>query len=35
MTDAVSPATPAGFAAVTNEVAGIPLAFPHRRAWWS
>jgi molybdopterin-containing oxidoreductase family membrane subunit len=34
MTDATVPATPAGYAAVTDEVAGIPLAFPHRLTWW-
>jgi molybdopterin-containing oxidoreductase family membrane subunit len=34
MASAAHPATPATYAAVTNEVAGIPLAFPRRRAWW-
>lgn len=34
MASAPQPATPAAYAAVTNEVAGIPLAFPQRRAWW-
>ena len=27
-------ATPRGYAAVTEEVAGLPLEFPHRRTWW-
>lgn len=34
MTDALHPAGGPGYAAVTNEVAGIPLAFPQRRNWW-
>jgi molybdopterin-containing oxidoreductase family membrane subunit len=34
MVDAAHPSTPAGYAAVTNEVAGIPLEFPHRLTWW-
>lgn len=34
MASAPQPASAAGYAAVTNEVAGIPLAFPQRRAWW-
>jgi molybdopterin-containing oxidoreductase family membrane subunit len=34
MASATSPATPAGYAAVTREVVRIPLDFPQQRAWW-
>jgi molybdopterin-containing oxidoreductase family membrane subunit len=34
MASASRPSTRSGYAAVTDEVTGIPLAFPHRFAWW-